>query len=174
MVFGVARQSGGGVALVSAPGEGTTITVYLPRARKDAVRERGPAAAPRPGSTRSRHAVVLLVEDDADVREVTVALLNAMGYEVLEAASGAEALDLLAAEARVDVMLVDIAMPGMDGIETSRRARQLRPDLSILFATGYTDVSRFAEHLAKERVIRKPYRRAELADKLRVSLGRTD
>jgi signal transduction histidine kinase len=171
MVFGVARQSGGGVTLASKVGEGTTVTVYLPRAPADAVRDQD-EGMPSPGPlVLVGDEVILLVDDDSDVREVTTALLNSIGYRVLEAGSGPAALDLLAGDERVDVMLVDIAMPGMDGIETARRVQGLRPGVPVIFATGYADLSRFAERLEPQQVVRKPYRRAELADKLRAALG---
>lgn len=161
MVFGVARQSGGGVSLDSRLGEGTTATVYLPRAGERARLDGG--AAPEAGEPADLvgDEVVLVVDDDGDVREVTKALLHSMGCRVLDAGSGAAAIDLLAQDVRIDAMLVDIAMPGMDGVETSRRARAVRPDLPILFATGYADVARFADQIAPSGIVRKPFRRGE-------------
>jgi CheY-like chemotaxis protein len=172
MVFGVARQSGGGVTLASKVGEGTTVTVYLPRAVADAARNQDEGMPPPGSLVLVGGEVILLVDDDSDVREVTTALLNSLGYGVLEAGSGPAALDLLASGERVDAMLVDIAMPGMDGIETARRAQGLRPEIPVLFATGYVDLSRFAEQPDPQRLVRKPYRRAELVEKLRAALTR--
>ena len=172
MVFGVARQSGGGVTLASKLGEGTTVTVYLPRAAADARRGDDDATAPAGPVALVGDEVILLVDDDSDVRQVTVALLHSLGYAVAEAGSGAAALDVLATGARIDLMVVDLAMPGMDGIETARRGLEMRPGLPILYATGYVDSSRFNENLDPQQIVRKPYRRVELADRLRTALGR--
>jgi CheY-like chemotaxis protein len=109
---------------------------------------------------------VLVVEDDRDVREIAVAVLEAEGYRVLEAASADEALRLLVSrpELRVDVLFTDVVMPGrLDGIDLGNEVRLLRPDLLVLYATGFANLVR--EHRDSELqgpVLRKPYRPAEL------------
>jgi CheY-like chemotaxis protein len=107
------------------------------------------------------------VDDDTAVREVTATLLAELGCEVAEAGSGGAALDLLARDPEpVDLLLVDFAMPGMNGAEVAREAAQRRPGLPILFMTGYADLSALSG-VGEERIIQKPFRDGELAAKVR-------
>ncbi len=166
-VYGVARQSGGGVVIESAIGRGTAVTVYLPRAV-----DRVPASDPATGSPGSDgHGAILLVDDDAAVRAVTPTILEDLGYRVRDASGGAEALALLAAGEPVDLLLLDLAMPGMNGAEVARRAREIRPALPALFITGYADPAVLTGGVAQDRLISKPFRIAELAAKLDRALG---
>ena len=109
---------------------------------------------------------VLIVEDDRDVREIALAVLEADGYRVLEAASGEEALRLLIAhpDLRVDLLFTDVVMPGpVDGVDLANEARLLRPDLLVLYATGFANLVR--EHRDRDLrgpMLRKPYRPGEL------------
>jgi PAS domain S-box-containing protein len=165
MVLGVATQSSGGVRIASELGAGTSIEIFLPRA--------GLAASRANTETDLRDlipvhdAVVLVVDDDDDVREVTAAMLASLGYSVVEAASGGAALAVLASDQRVDLLLIDIAMPGMDGIEVARLAHQQQPDLPVLFATGYLHEPLLTQgKIDPDCVVGKPYRRHELHTKL--------
>jgi signal transduction histidine kinase len=169
-VFGVAKQSGGGVSIDTRVGEGTSVKIYLPRAAEGAAKaERIPAATL--AQRRGGDAVVLLVDDDSAVREVTAGILQDLGYGVIEAGSGGAALDALDAKVAVDLLLLDFAMPGMNGAEVARQARARRPDLPILFATGYADAA--ALLVANEaQIIHKPFVEAELSAKLAAALGR--
>lgn len=167
-VYGFAKQSGGGVAIRTREGEGTTVSVYLPRAaeapaRLPARREVEAPAAPA-GAT------VLLVDDDSAVREVTASLLREFGYGVIEAGSGNAALDVLRGAARIDLLLADYAMPGMNGVETVREAQRLRPGLPSLFITGFADLAALRE-VGEERIIQKPFRDDELGRKVAAILG---
>lgn len=121
MVHGVVTQSGGSVTIDSKIGQGTMVSVYLPRARGAAVIE-----SRREASTASReggNATILVVDDDPDVREDAVTCLESLGYRILEAENGDAALAMLERERGIDLLLVDVAMPGMTGIELVRRAR---------------------------------------------------
>jgi len=155
----VATQSGGGLRLDSSLGRGTTVSVYLPRARRV-------SATPRELENRSApvgfRASILVVDDDADVREVAVAGLENLGYRMLAAENGPAALNVLAGAERVDLLLVDMAMPGMSGVELIRRARECRPGLRAMLVTGYADVAAFSP-AEEDLVLQKPYRLERLA-----------
>jgi len=167
-VFGLAKQSGGGVKIETEVGRGTAIRVYLPRAHAE-MRVDDQAPVWRDTVSASGR-VVLLVDDDSAVREVTAGILQDLGYAVLEAGSGGGALDLLDQSREVDLVLLDFAMPGMNGAEVAREVRARRPELPILFATGYADAAALAE-VSEDKVIHKPYVEEELASKLEVALG---
>ncbi|MBD0272781.1 MAG: PAS domain-containing protein, partial [Acetobacteraceae bacterium] len=169
-VYGFAKQSGGGVSIESAPGRGTTVKVYLPAAPAAAAGgeegapgqdrdEAGRAAAARPAS-------ILLVDDDHAVREVTASTLRELGHTVMEAGGGPAALDILNRPGqRVDLLVVDFAMPGMNGVEVARGARTARPGLPVLFVTGYADLSALAG-TGEDRIVQKPFRDGELERKV--------
>jgi PAS domain S-box-containing protein len=135
-VYGYVKQSGGHVKIYSEVGEGTTVKLYLPRLMADVhgeeeVREERPEAAPGEED-------VLVVEDDDDVRIYTVESLRELGYRVLEAHDGPSALRLLERqETPISLLLTDVVMPGMSGRELADSARELQPDLKVLFTTGY-------------------------------------
>jgi CheY-like chemotaxis protein len=118
-------------------------------------------------------ATILLVDDDPAVREVTAAMLEDIGYGVIEADSGTTALDLLSKGLRVDLMLADFAMPGMSGAELIREAAARRPGLPVLLVTGYADERALAV-VSEDRLVLKPFRNEELARKVRVALGGPD
>ena len=136
MVFGVVHQSGGAVRLRSELGRGTTVSIYLPRAARAA-----PSAAESAASARSARsgagARILVVDDDAAVRGVTVECLREAGYRVAEADSGRAALILLERDAPCDLVVMDQVMPGLSGQDTVRLARRARPELKVLFLSGY-------------------------------------
>ena len=167
-VLGFAKQSGGGVSIDTQPGRGTTVKVYLPRA---AAVQAGTSSsllidelkAPSKGGT------VLLVDDDELVRETTSQMLQQLGYRVLQAGSGGAALELLGSRRKIDLLIVDFAMPGMNGVELSKLAAAKRPQLPILMVTGFADHSAI-QHLAAETVLTKPFSEAELAQRVRHAL----
>jgi CheY-like chemotaxis protein len=165
-VFGLAKQSGGGVCIDSAPGVGTSVEVYLPRSASDPALDDVADAVSRVDAADRR---VLVVDDDNAVREVTASILSTMGYRVIEAGSGGAALDVLDRHSEIDLMMIDFAMPGMNGAEVAREARARRPLLPILFVTGYADTTALSP--GDEGVLRKPFREEELAAKLRAVLG---
>jgi CheY-like chemotaxis protein len=118
-------------------------------------------------------ATILLVDDDPAVREVTAAMLEDLGYEVVEADDGAAALDLLARNGRIDLMLVDFSMPGMTGTELIQEVAEGRPGLPVLLVTGYADEHALAA-VGEDRLVLKPFRTEDLARKVRVALSGPD
>jgi PAS domain S-box-containing protein len=168
-VYGFAKQSGGGVRIDTRLGEGTTVKVYLPRAASAATRERertAKAVAPINAATHT----VLVMDDDSAVREITAAMLEELGYSVIEAGSGGAALDILRSDRRVDILLADYAMPGMNGVEAARAAVELRPGLPVMFITGYADLKALRD-VGEDRIIQKPFRDDELARKVEAALS---
>jgi PAS domain S-box-containing protein len=166
MVHGVATQSGGGLHIDSRLGRGTTVNVYLQRARRvsAAAREREPLSA-----AVHERATIMVVDDDPDVREVAVSSLESLGYHMLAAENGRAALDLLAQSGPVDLLIVDMAMPGMNGVELIRRARERRGGLRAMLVTGYADVAAFAP-AEGDLVLQKPYRLDRLAENVSEAL----
>jgi len=160
MVHGLAAQLGGGFVLASAPGDGTRADLYL-QAAEGGVR-RNEAATPRVTIAKGRALLILLVDDEDIVRIGTAEMIRDLGHEVVEAASGAEALGKLAAGLRPDVVITDYKMPRMDGAELARRLRESRPELPVLLITGYTDA---AEDIRLPRLA-KPFGQAEIAASL--------
>jgi CheY-like chemotaxis protein len=159
MIHGLAQQLKGALRLSSEVGRGTCAELWLPVAAGDAAAPAGDvAAAAAPGR---RGATLLLVDDDFLIRMSTASLLEDLGYVVLKAASGAEALEALKAGAKIDLLVTDYAMPGMTGLQLAEKARALHPGLPILLATGYADLpARSALDVPR---LSKPYRQSELA-----------
>jgi PAS domain S-box-containing protein len=162
-VYGIARQSGGTLRIESRVGEGTRVDILLPTAAAPApVAEGGEAAAAPAGERRT--ATVLVVDDDPDVRDFLGDSLEALGHKVHRAASGDEALALLSQE-RPDLALIDYAMPGMHGADVARLAREILPDLPIVFVTGYAETEQLEAALGPGApVLRKPFTVDALAD----------
>ena len=170
-VLGFAQQSGGGVRIDTRLGEGSSVKVYLPRAADAAAGARSSelrlAASPAP----ARAGVILLVDDDSSVREITRALLDEAGYQVVEAGSGGAALEILDRGQAVDLLLVDFAMPGMNGVEVAKAAHARRPQLPRLFVTGHADLTALKE-VGEDLIVQKPFRQDELRRKIERALGR--
>jgi signal transduction histidine kinase/ActR/RegA family two-component response regulator len=159
-VLGFAQQSEGEVRLNSRPGEGTTVTIFLPRSRESlprVVAEAGPVLHT------GKAATVLVVDDDAAVRELTVSELEALNYRVIEAGSGRVALDAIRERRDIDLALIDLVMPVMNGRQLATRIRAGAPGCAILFMTGYDDLSGTDDSFASEMVIEKPFKLVELA-----------
>jgi len=167
-VFGLAKQSGGGIRIESAPGAGATVKVFLPRSRAAAASSDEPH--PALPLSKVHRGEVLVVDDDSAVREVTAGMLSDLGFGVVEVGSGGAALEVLDNNPNIDLVLVDIAMPGMNGLEVAREARARRPKLPVLFLTGFADTDRFPQ-LGDDSVVRKPFRPHELATKVRTALS---
>ncbi|MFN3932685.1 MAG: response regulator [Brevundimonas sp.] len=162
-VFGLAKQSGGGVAIDTEVGRGTSIKVFLPKA-SGAPAEPGVEAGAGPVAHED-HLVVLVVDDDDAVREVTAGLLADLGYNVVEAGSGGAALDLFERHDEISAVVLDFAMPGMNGADLARELRARRPRVPILFATGYADAEALMG-VGDHQIVHKPFVQAELARKL--------
>jgi CheY-like chemotaxis protein len=170
-VYGIARQTGGAVRIESRVGEGTTVRLLLPRT--ELALRAGPEAEAADGAPIVRAAKVLVVDDDPDMRRMLVESLDALGYRVTEAADGPAALDALDAAAP-DVLMVDFAMPGMNGAEVARAARQRRPDLPVVFASGYSDTAAIEAAAGPDTpLLRKPFRIADLQAVLAAALDRS-
>ena len=171
MIYGFAKQSGGHIAIYSEEGTGTTVKLYLPRARDTVTPCKPEDLAELPGG---RGETVLLLEDDDDVRALAVRILEGLGYRVIEA-SRAEAADRALAEAdRVDLLLSDVVLPGkMNGPDFARQARETHPALKILFMSGYpAEAARrngFAD-VGGATLLRKPLDRRQLAEALQAAL----
>ena len=167
-VFGLAKQSGGGVRIDTQVGEGTSVKVYLPRAAQMVPVAEATETNQRP-PTEKGLVSVLVVDDDSAVREVTRNILTDLGYEVVEAGSGGAALEVLG-RVDVDIALLDFAMPGMNGAELAKEIRSTRPHMPIVFATGYAAVSALKDE-SEERIVQKPFDERELFQKLSAALS---
>lgn len=175
-VFGFVKQSGGHIKIYSEPGQGTSVKIYLPRRMAAAESESLPVA---PSSTAQDEApsgrgeTVLVVEDDDKVRQITVEVLLGLGYDVLEAASGPAALSVLSDPRRVDLLLTDIVMPGMTGRALAEAAAKLRPDLPVLYMTGYSRNAVVHNGVLDRGVafLQKPFTGDQLAGKVRQVLN---
>jgi signal transduction histidine kinase/ActR/RegA family two-component response regulator len=173
MIHGFVKQSRGHVRIYSEVGHGTTVKIYLPRMEGAARIESAPPARREEGAQipRARPGeVVLVVEDDDDVRDSTVVLLEDLGYSALAARDGVEALAQLRKAARIDILFTDVVLPqGMNGRMLSQEAASLRPDLPVLFTTGYARNAIIHDGRLDPGVqfIAKPYTQEEIAHKLR-------
>jgi signal transduction histidine kinase len=136
MVYGFVKQSGGHVTIYSEGRQGTTVKLYFPRYRGET--RQPDSAADLESPTGSKEEVVLVVEDNEDVRNYTVTVLKELGYGVLEAAEAEAAMAILRRPTRIDLLFTDVVLPGKTGRVLADEARALRPDLRVLFTTGYS------------------------------------
>lgn len=167
-VYGFAEQSGGHVTIDSAPGRGATINLYLPRAA-EVSQDAGVVAEAVPLSENSE--VVLVVEDNPDVRELTMQRVEGLGYVVREAENGRAAVAILKSGEAIDIVLSDIVMAGgLSGYELGRWVQANRPSIPVLLTTGYA-AEEARPDAADFPILRKPYKRAELANALRDALA---
>jgi signal transduction histidine kinase/HAMP domain-containing protein len=170
MAFGFAKQSGGHLKIYSEVGHGTTINLYLPRGGaipRTPLNEATMPAAPK-GAER-----ILLVDDNEAVRKTAARQLHDLGYDVIEAASGPEALQALQAGSRIDLLFSDIVMPGgLSGFDLANRAAELYPDLKVLLVTGFAEAAVRNVNAPSQNIalMSKPYRRHELAERIRALL----
>jgi len=141
-VYGMAKQSGGAIAISSRVGVGTTVELWLPLADRADRRVLGPVgAAAKEDCARTRACSILLVDDDPMVAETTVGMLEVLGHRVKVASSGGRALEILVADTSVDLVITDYAMPGMTGKELALRIRETRPNLPVVLASGYAELA---------------------------------
>jgi CheY-like chemotaxis protein len=165
MVFGVVRQSGGAARIRSRLREGTTVQIYLPRAIESAT-----SSPSRTKTQAVQGAHILVVDDDPDVRWIIAQDLQEMGYVVSEADSGRAALGILDRHEICSLMIVDLLMPGLSGLDTMHLARRSRPDLRVLFVSGYADLSRFGDTLGSHHLLKKPFNRETLAEAVHTAI----
>ena len=171
MVYGFVAQSRGHVRIHSAPGQGTSVRIYLPRAAEGIA-----LATPeiRDGSLPRGSEKILLVDDDAMVREMVVMQLQNLGYRVVSAVNGSQALDLLKREGGFDLLFTDVVMPGgLNGRQLADEARKLSPGLRVILSSGYADTAVPHQGGLDQGVhlLNKPYRRSDLAKKVREALA---
>jgi CheY-like chemotaxis protein len=167
MIYGFARQSNGHVTIDSKIGKGTSVMLYLPRHRGDAATEFVPVAAAAehaaPGET------VLVVEDEPVVRGVILELLGEQGYRTHHATDGPSALRVLRTQERIDLLVTDVGLPGMNGRQLADQARETRPGLKILFITGYAESAAIADGFLQPgmEMITKPFDLGNLSRRVR-------
>jgi CheY-like chemotaxis protein len=170
MVYGFVKQSRGHVKIYSELGQGTTVRMYLPRADRQA--ESALAETDELRDFRGTE-TILLVEDDDLVGRQAEKQLEDLGYRVIRAASGVEAMEIIRVRPDIDLLFTDVVMPGgMNGRELADQAVKLRPVLKVLFTSGYTENAIVHQGRLDPGVIllNKPYRRIELARKVRLAL----
>ncbi len=167
-VYGFSRQYGGTVRIKSKRGRGTTVRIYLPRAEGAVSEHRSLNDLSRASRARNGRAAILIVEDNGDVRQTITEVLSHLGYRVLTATAGREALAILQQEKSIELLLSDVLLPGgLSGIELARKARKLKPELKVVLSSGYVgDEARHDLVRGEFSFLPKPYRPAELAAKL--------
>lgn len=172
--YGIVQQAGGTILVDTELGVGTTFTILLPRAtgRADLSRRSPPCAGASQGSE-----TVLFVEDDPRVRRIGMRILTEHGYGVCVASDGREALQVMAArEDPIHLLVTDVVMPGMNGIELARKLHETHPELPVLFSSGYTDAAVISQNMLapKTAFLRKPYKPEMLLAKVRELLDRVE
>ena len=172
MVYGFARQSEGHVRIYSEIAQGTTVKVYLPRSR--AAAEEASAATTAEGLAKAQAGeTVLVIEDEDSVRELVVEVLNDLGYRALQAGDGPSGLKILQSTERIDLLVSDIGLPGMNGRQVAEAAREGRPDLKVLFITGYAENAAMANGFLEPgmEMVTKPFAVDALAARIRDMIG---
>jgi len=161
----IVRGHGGSLEVASVPGEGTTFTMFLPALRRDGEK---PSATANPTLPRGRGETVLVVDDEASIRLITRQTLEAYGYEVLDAADGAEGIALfISRRFEIDVVLTDMAMPRLDGYALIRELHRIDPAVPVIGVSGVSSLPPFDEEREAVRFLPKPYTTSALLTALR-------
>ena len=171
MVYGFVKQSDGHVKIYSEEGHGTTVKLYLPKAQEEETSPRRGHDPANQGGTES----ILVVEDDALVREYVVAQLKSLGYRVTSAANAVEALSALEKDATIDILFTDVIMPGpMNGRQLADEAVRRMPSLKVVYTSGYTENAIVHQGRLDAGVVllSKPYRKSDMARTIRLAVGR--
>ena len=171
-VYGVVKQSGGFIYVESAPGKGATFEIYLPQVLQSAQKPEAPA---KPLVIQRGSETILVVEDEADVRELTCEFLRVSGYSVLQAQNGVEALDVCSRHAgQIQLVLSDMVMPKMGGAELAAKIRTAHPDTKVVLMSGYSDYSNGPRGQISPQtlILQKPFSRPSLVEKIREALDR--
>jgi PAS domain S-box-containing protein len=169
-VYGIVKQSGGYIWVFSEPGKGTTFKIYLPRVAEPAETPALVAPHAEATATEAGTETILLVEDEANLRYLARQYLEKQGYRVLEAADGAVAVQIAVAhEGMIQLLLTDVIMPGMNGRELAQRISEIRPNVKILYMSGYTEnvIGRNGTLDAGVRLLQKPFTLRDLKSKVR-------
>ena len=174
MIYGFAQQSGGHVSLDSVPGQGTCVRLYLPRLKTPELQaaEVEPVSVTPPTASGE---TVMVVEDDPAVRMLVLDLLKELGYRGYEAQDATSALPLLESDSRIDLLVTDVGLPGMNGRQLAEIARQHRPGLKVLFMTGYAQKAAERQGFLEDGMdmVAKPFALQLLASKIRTMLSQT-
>jgi two-component system NtrC family sensor kinase len=175
MVYGFAKQSNGHIKIYSEAGEGTTIKLYFPRlAEQKALPDWSDERTARTAPIDRGNETILLVEDDDEVRKFSIEVLREHGYTIHAAADGASALRLLESESNISMLFTDVVLPGgMNGRQLADEVRRRRPDLKVLYATGYTRNAIIHQGRldAEVELLTKPFTAEALARKIRQVLS---
>ena len=173
MIYGFVRQSGGQVRVTSAPGQGTTMCLYLPRYTGSA--EAADADEAPPPVDQGDGETVLVIDDEPTIRMIIVEVLQENGYAAIEAADGPAGLKILQSDARIDLLITDVGLPGgLNGRQVADAARALRPRLKVLFITGYAETAAIGDGAlaAGMEVIVKPFEVSALSARIRDMIDR--
>ena len=168
MVYGFLKQCLGHASIYSEPGEGTVVKLYLPHNLEGSVES---PVLSLEQDVRGNDEIILVVEDDPQVRKLAVLFLHDLGYRTMEAEDSREALHLLSTESEIVLLFSDVVLPGgTNGVELAEEARRSYPDLKVLFTSGYTGDT--AQHwgMAGFELLEKPYTKSQLASRLRHTL----
>lgn len=172
MIYGFTRQSEGYARIYSEVGQGTTVKLYLPRHRgEEDPEEISARSSGIPGAESDE--VVLVVEDEPVVRGLIVEVLGELGYRAIEASDGPRALEILQSKRQIDLLITDIGLPGLNGRQVADGARVTRPELQVLFMTGYAENAALASGFLDPgmEMMTKPFTMEALAEKIRQILG---
>jgi len=173
MIYGFAQQSGGHVTLESEPGKGTCVRLYLPRYHAPQTETPRPSRQPMESPLAEVDESVMVVEDDPAVRMLVLNVLDELGYTVHPAADARTALPLLESSLRIDLLVTDVGLPGMNGRQLAEVARQHRPGLKVLFMTGYAEKAAERQGFLEPGMdlIAKPFTLDALANRVRDMIG---
>jgi CheY-like chemotaxis protein len=172
MVYGFVKQSGGHVTIYSELGEGTTVKLYFPRYRGALETRAAPAATL--AREASHDEIILVVEDNDDVRAYSVDVIKGLGFKVLEAANADDAMQVIEKAPRIDLLFTDVVLPGKNGRLLAEEARAKRPGLNVLYTTGYSRNAIIHQGRLEPGIslITKPFTREQLAESIRKILDR--